>query len=43
MNIFDSLLELEDHHEDFLNIQEHNLDIEPEWWLEQDLLSNFID
>lgn len=37
------LFELDDYSEDMLALYEHGLDIEPDWYLELDLLSNFID
>jgi hypothetical protein len=39
MNIFDSLFELDDHHEDFLGLIEPSFEVEPDFWLELDIES----
>lgn len=43
MNYFDSILEIDDHHEDFLGLHEPSFDIEPDWYLELDLHSMAIE
>lgn len=42
MNLFDSILELDDHHEDLIGLHEPSFDIEPDFWLELDIESNCI-
>lgn len=37
MNYLDSVLELDEHYEDFLGLSEPVFDIEPYWFLELDL------
>lgn len=43
MNIFDQTYELSDYQEDCLAVTEHAYDVEPDWYLEQDLKSNCMD
>lgn len=40
---YSDLIELDDYTEDMLALCEINLDVEPNWHLEQDVLSNCID
>lgn len=39
MNYLDSVLELDEYYEDFLGLNEPSFDIEPDWWLELDLVA----